>query len=71
MKKWAFLYLEIWMSYLGFIFARLFQAQISEKTKSIAVFSNKKIVNHHTVYNSEMLIPVNTKAAVLKVKCKD
>lgn len=33
--------------------------------------SNNKIVNHHTVYNSGMLIPVNTKAAVLKVKCKD
>lgn len=33
--------------------------------------SNNKIVNHHTVYNSGLLIPVNTKAAVLKVKCKD
>ncbi|MFV5363597.1 hypothetical protein [Acinetobacter oleivorans] len=33
--------------------------------------SNNKIVNHHTVYNSGMLIPVNTKAGVLKVKCKD
>lgn len=33
--------------------------------------SNNKIVNHHSVYNSGMLIPVNTKAAVLKVKCKD
>ncbi|MDR6795125.1 hypothetical protein [Acinetobacter calcoaceticus] len=33
--------------------------------------SNNKIVNHHTVYNSGLLIPVNTKAAFLKVKCKD
>ncbi|ENU09556.1 hypothetical protein [Acinetobacter calcoaceticus] len=33
--------------------------------------SNNKIVNHHTAYNSGLLIPVNTKAAVLKVKCKD
>lgn len=33
--------------------------------------SNNKIVNHHTVYNSGLLIPLNTKAAVLKVKCKD
>ncbi|AQZ82160.1 hypothetical protein BUM88_11375 [Acinetobacter calcoaceticus] len=33
--------------------------------------SNNKIVNHHSVYNSGLLIPVNTKAAVLKVKCKD
>lgn len=32
---------------------------------------NNKIVNHHIVYNSGLLIPVNTKAAVLKVKCKD
>ncbi|MCG6036582.1 hypothetical protein MER72_04190 [Acinetobacter baumannii] len=32
---------------------------------------NNKIVNHNSVYNSRMLIPVNTKAAVLKVKCKD
>lgn len=32
---------------------------------------NNKIVNHHTVYNSGLLIPVNTKAAFLKVKCKD
>lgn len=33
--------------------------------------SNNKIVNHHTVYNSGLFIPVNTKAAFLKVKCKD
>ncbi|RJN90444.1 hypothetical protein D3X64_06335 [Acinetobacter baumannii] len=33
--------------------------------------SNNKIVNHHTAYNSGMIIPVSTKAAILKVKCKD
>lgn len=33
--------------------------------------SNNKIVNHHTAYNSGLIIPVNTKAAILKVKCKE
>ncbi|WP_111848359.1 hypothetical protein [Acinetobacter baumannii] len=33
--------------------------------------SNNSIINHHKAYESGLLIPVNTKAAIMTIKCKD